>query len=436
VIQHQAYHDALTDLPNRTLFHDRLSLAIAHSRRSGGTLVVMLVDLDHFKLINDTLGHSTGDQMLKLVAIRMQSILRQDDTVARAGGDEFSLLLSDLRSEDDIARLAQKIRRTLAEPFHIGGRELYVTASVGIGLFPGDGEDAEGIIKAVDLALFRAKDLGRDNYQFYTPVAQSRAQERLALENSLRRALEREELEIHYQPQLDLASTEIIGVEALIRWRHPSRGLVYPGEFIHLAEEIGLILPIGEWVLRSACQEALDWINRSQDPLRLAVNLSARQFQQPGLNSMVERILKQTGFPASRLEIEITESVAMQNIDLTIPILQAFRDSGIGVAIDDFGTGYSSLSYLKLLPIDTLKIDQSFIREIATAKRDARIVRAVIEMAHSLGLRVVAEGVETEEQRDTLQGLECDEIQGFLFSRPVPADEIERLLGADAVQLR
>lgn len=423
-VEHQAYHDPLTDLPNRLLFNDRLSLALARAEREHDRLAVMFLDLDHFKLINDTMRHSAGDALLKHVAARLQGALRADDTVARMGGDEFTILLPSVEGESDTAKVAQSILTTLSHPFSIGDREVYVTASVGISIFPSDGTEPETLIRNADAAMYRAKDAGRNNFQFHTAKAQHRAEARLNMETSLRRALEREELYLEYQPQIALPGGRILGVEALIRWRHPDRGIVPPKEFIPVAEEIGLILPIGEWVLATACRQLVMWQEAGGPPLRMSVNISARQFQSVTLISFVRDLLSEIGLDPGLLDLEITESVAMRDTEHTVNVLRQLRELGITSSIDDFGTGYSSLGHLKTLPLDRLKIDQIFVRDIATNVTDEKIAEAIVKMAHSMKLVVVAEGVESIDQRRVLERLECDEMQGFLFSAAVPPDQL------------
>ncbi len=435
-VQHQAYHDFLTDLPNRLLFGDRLELAIAHASRSGKKLAVLFLDLDHFKLINDTMAHAAGDDLLRSVATRLQGAVRQDDTVARMGGDEFTILLPEVNGEEGAAKITRKILQLFHEPFNIHGREIYITASLGIAVFPNDGDDAATLVKNADSAMYRAKDMGRDNFQFYMPMAQKRAEERLTLETALRRALERNQFFLEYQPQLNVGTGKIVGVEALLRWRHPEHGVIPPYDFIPLAEEIGLILPLGEWVLHEACAQVRKWHQSGYSGLRVAVNLSARQFQHPGLAFLVERVLEETSLEPENLELEITESLAMKDGDYTFATLSYFRKLGIRLSIDDFGTGYSSLNYLKILPIHALKIDQAFIREISTKAVDRAIVKAVIEMAHSLELTTVAEGVEFKDQKDVLETLGCDEFQGFLISRAIgPSEMTEFLSGCESGRL-
>lgn len=419
-IEFQAYHDALTGLPNRRLFRDRLTVALAHARRMRTPLAVMFLDLDRFKEVNDTLGHSFGDEMLKSVAMRLQAALREEDSIARMGGDEFTVLLADLGSTDDAATIAQKLIEAVAQPMRIDEREIFITTSIGIALFPSDGDTAELLLKNADHAMYRAKDAGRSSVQLFTPAMNSRALDRLSMENSLRHALERSEFALHYQPQIDVKTRRITGVEALLRWAPAGGAMVSPATFIPIAEETRLILPIGEWVVREACRQARSWQLAGHPALRVAVNLSPRQFQQADLPSTISSALEDSGLPASDLELEITESTAMQNTERTIAILRRLREMGVCIAIDDFGTGHSSLNYLRSFPIDTVKIDQEFVRGIEESEADRAIVSAVIGMARGLRLRVVAEGVETEPQLAFLTQEGCDEVQGYLFGRPAP----------------
>lgn len=427
-IRYQMYHDQLTGLPNRTLFSDRLSLALANSHRHGGVFSVVFLNLDRFKTINDTLGHVVGDRLLLSVADRLNSCLREGDTLARLSGDSFTLLLPQVQRVEDVAKLAMDIQESFKQPFVLSGMELYITISMGIALYPNDGDDVDSLLKNADTALHRAKEQGRNSYQFYTSLMNAKASEHLALESSLRRALTREEFMVYYQPQIDVGSKKIIGVEALVRWRHPDLGLVSPAEFIPMAEETGLIVPIGAWVLRTACAQSKAWQRLGLSPVLMAVNLSARQFQQKDLLEMVDGILNETGLDPNMLEMEITESIAMQNADYTISVLRELKQMGIHISLDDFGTGYSSLNYLKKFPIHTLKIDQSFVYDLTTDPNDAAIAKAVIALAHSLNLHVMAEGVETEEQLEFLAKEKCDKMQGFLFGRPVPAEVMQKLL--------
>jgi diguanylate cyclase (GGDEF)-like protein len=428
LMEHQAFHDALTGLPNRQLFIDRLQLALVQAHREKTGVAVLVLDLDRFKVINESLGHSRGETMLRSVAQRLQTAVREGDTVARLGGDEFILLLPKVRQPADAARIAHKLVEGVRSPFHLDGEELFITTSVGVSLYPEDGTDAETLMKHCDVAMYRAKEVGRNNFQLYTAAMNPKARERLALESSLHKALARNELVVHYQPLVDMNSGLVHGSEALLRWRHPERGLLYPRDFMDLAELTGLITPIGAWVLETACVQTRAWQERGHPELLIAVNLSARQFQQPDLADQVRRALGRSGLNGRYLELEITESLAMNKAEATINTLRELKELGVRISIDDFGTGYSSLGYLKRFPIDTLKIDQSFVRDIHADPGDAAIATTVIAMARSLGLRVVAEGVEREEQFSFLQAQHCDQVQGFLFSRPVAAEEFEALL--------
>jgi diguanylate cyclase (GGDEF)-like protein/PAS domain S-box-containing protein len=436
-IRHMAHHDALTGLPNRVLLQDRIGQAIAQARRSRKVAALLFIDLDRFKNVNDSLGHQVGDSLLRAVAGRLVACVRGTDTVARMGGDEFVVVLTELKRAEDAGQMAQKILAVLPQPIDIDGHELRVTPSVGICLYPHDGEDVETLMRNADAAMYHAKETGRNNFQFFTPQMNIAANQRLLLEKDLRLALERDEFTIYYQPQIDLKTGGIVGVEALLRWRHSQRGMVAPSDFIPVAEETGLITPIGEWVLRGACMQARKWQTLGYPQLQVSVNCSAQQFRQEGLLDVVARTLQQTGLPASSLELEITESVIVEHAEHVIARLKALDEIGLKLSIDDFGTGYSSLGYLKRFPIHELKIDQSFVRDIGTDPDDAAIVSAIIALARSLGLRVVAEGVETAEQLAFLKKLGCDWAQGYLFSRPLPAEEIEPLLrnGTSQAQL-
>ncbi|MBI2311014.1 MAG: EAL domain-containing protein [Betaproteobacteria bacterium] len=426
-IRQLAYHDVLTGLPNRRLFRDRLEQAAANARRSGHSLALLYLDLDRFKNINDTLGHSVGDALLKAVADRITGTVRHEDTVARLEGDEFAILLSDIHNVENAARVAEKLARSLKQPFHVPGHELFVTASIGISLYPQDTEDLDTLNQNADLALHRAKELG-DNFGFFTADMNATVLQHLTLENSLRRALEREELVLHFQPQVDIATRRISGAEALVRWQHPDLGLIAPVRFIPLAEETGLIVPIGEWVLREACAQAQSWQREGRLPLRVAVNLSVRQFRDKGLVDTVAAVLAQTGLPPSLLELEITESMLMERSGEALEKLRQLGAMGLTIAIDDFGTGYSSLGYLKRLPIQVLKIDQSFVQDIGTDPDDRAIVSAVVALAHMLKLKVIAEGVETREQLEFLRSLSCDNLQGYLYSHPLEASAFRAML--------
>ena len=425
IVRHLAFHDVLTGLPNRALLKDRLAVALAQAHRQAGNVAVMFLDLDRFKLINDTLGHSVGDELLRNVGGQLQNLLREGDTVARVGGDEFTLVLPGMTESKDVIKAAQRVLEALSEPRMLAGRDVRVTASLGIAVYPADGRDAESLLRNADTAMYRAKERGKDTFEMYTSSMNQDGFQRLVLENSLRHALERREFIVYYQPQVDLTSMKVVGLEALVRWEHPERGIISPDEFIHIAEETGQIVPLGEQVLRMACEQSRAWQDSGLPPLRLAVNLSARQFQQRDLVDTIALALTETGLPPDQLQLEITEHVAMQDAAFTAATLKRLRDMGVQIAIDDFGTGYSSLSYLKAFPINTVKIDRSFVRDITVDASDAAITRAIIAMAHSLNLTVTAEGVETHEQLAFLRESGCDEFQGYIFSEPVPAHDFQ-----------
>lgn len=427
-VRHLAHHDVLTGLPNRILLAERLEHALPHANRAGTNVAVMFLDLDRFKLVNDTLGHSVGDELLKAVAKRLVNCVREDDTVARLGGDEFVIVLEDVRHSQDVARVAEKIIDALSQPLALDRHEVVVTPSVGISVYPHDGVDVDALIKNADAAMYRAKERGRNNYQFFTADMNARAFERLTMENSLRKALERNEFLLYYQPQVDIETRRITGMEALLRWQHPDFGLVSPTQFIPIAEETGLIVPIGEWVLRMACAQNKAWQDAGLSPLRVAVNLSARQFRQQNLVEVIGQILADSGLEARYLDLEITETVAMDHAEETADKLRKLKAMGVSISMDDFGTGHSSLSYLKRFPIDTLKIDQTFIQDVAADATDAAIANAISVMAHSLNLKVVTEGIETKEQLASLQQHGRDEVQGYYFSEPLPAAEFTELL--------
>jgi diguanylate cyclase (GGDEF)-like protein/PAS domain S-box-containing protein len=426
-LQRLAYHDPLTALPNRWLFDDRLEVALRQARYQRQPVAVVFLDLDRFKLVNDSLGHRMGDVLLRSVSERLVSCVFEGDTVARLGGDEFLILLPRIAAADDVIRVVHKIQEALRRPFRLDGREVFVTASMGATIFPLDGEDADALVKNADTAMYRAKQNGRDGYQLYAPEMNARAVERIHLESELHRALEREELVLHYQPLVELSTGRVYGAEALMRWRHPSRGLVPPADFIPLAEESGLITPIGAWALRAACLQALAWW-KSGRSLRVAVNLSARQFRDVGLVQRVADILTETGLPPQNLQLEITESLAMSDAEDTISTLRALSGLGVDVLLDDFGTGFSSLAYLKRFPIAGLKIDRSFIQDVTSSRRDLAISKAAVDVAEGLGLRTVAEGVETREQVAVLRALGCRAIQGYVVSAAVPAERFEAFL--------
>jgi diguanylate cyclase (GGDEF)-like protein/PAS domain S-box-containing protein len=422
-LEHQANHDTLTDLPNRNLLRDRIQQAMIFAERYRHRVAVAFLDLDDFKLINDGLGHSSGDRLLQMAAERLTGYLRASDTVARIGGDEFVLVLQYPDGEPAVAQHLQRILTRLAQPFQIEGREVYVTCSIGVSLYPQDGKDSEELLRNADAAMYRAKEQGKNNFQFFTAELNARVNERLELSTELRRALERDELMLYYQPQVDLTSGAVVGTEALLRWHHPVRGMVPPGKFVPVAEETGLINAIGEWVLRTACAQNRAWRDAGFPPITVAVNLSARQFRQAELAETLEGIIQGYSVEPSSVELELTESVIMHNPDEAAAALRRLKGMGMRLAIDDFGTGYSSLSYLKRFPIDKLKIDASFVRDIPDSSDSAAIARGVISLGHSLGLRVIAEGVETREQAEFLQKHQCDEAQGYYFGRPMPAEE-------------
>jgi diguanylate cyclase (GGDEF)-like protein/PAS domain S-box-containing protein len=429
-IRHLAYHDILTGLPNRLLLRDRLGVAISHTARTGRKLAVLFFDLDRFKVINDTLGHNVGDQLLQAVARRLEDSVRDSDTVARLGGDEFTILLPMLTDSSDAARLAEKILDLIREPFTIGGRPIFVTTSVGISVFPDDGEEPGVLVRNADTAMYQAKEVGRDTYQMFNAELNARSLDRLSLENDLRHAATRWQFVIHYQPFFDLASGRLSGMEALVRWQHPQRGLLAPAEFIPIAESIGVMPSIGEGVLERAAVQTVSWNERLGLDLGLSVNLSPRQLQDRGLPERIARILRRSRLPARSLTLEVTESMAMADPERSREILSALKTQGISIAIDDFGTGHSALAYLRRMPIDVLKIDKSFIHDIDDGEAGASIVTGIIALGRTLGFTVLAEGVETETQRSFLAEQECDEIQGFLICTPLPPDAFERFVSA------
>jgi diguanylate cyclase (GGDEF)-like protein len=429
-----ATHDALTGLPNRAMLNQRLDHAIGQSRRHGRRLAVLFIDLDRFKIINDTLGHDAGDELLRETAKRFSSALRTSDTVARLGGDEFVVLIENVPDPLYVGSLAQKLISTLHAGFVLSGGEYHVSASIGISTYPDDGEDIQTLLKNADIAMYRAKEQGRDMFQFYSTQMNVHSAERLALESGLRRALERDELVLYYQPVVDMTSGLIVGMEALVRWQHPEKGLLSPDTFIQIAEETGLIIPLGEWVLRTACETQVAWEKSYGRPVTMAVNISPRQFILGDLLKTVARVIHQTGCDAGRIELEITESLMMHNRERAVVLIAQIKELGVHVAVDDFGTGYSSLSYLKRFPIDCLKIDRSFITDIPQDADNAAITQAIIAMAHSLELRVIAEGVETEAQLRFLREHGCDQVQGYYFSPPLPAAQAATLLQKNLAQ--
>ena len=427
-LSYLAHNDHLTGLPNRMQFIERLEQAMVEADHNERLVGIVFLDLDRFKYINDSLGHGAGDMLLQEVAVRLNGAVRRGDTVARFSGDEFALVLADMAHVDDATYVAQKILDVFKQPFRISGRELFLTASLGITLYPFDDRDASGLLRNADVAMYRAKESGRNSYQFYAVEMTAKATERLSLENDLRSALDRGEMTLHYQPIADCRTGRLLGMEALLRWNHPGRGTISPLQFIPLAEETGLIVPIGEWVLRTACEQCRAWHRLGYPWLTVAVNLSARQFHRQDLAASIHNILQEIGLNPASLTLELTESLIMQQADASIAALRELKAMDIWLSVDDFGTGYSSLSYLKRFPIDTLKIDKSFVRDIPGDTDDAAIAGAVITMAHSLGLKVVAEGVETAEQLRFLHEHNCDTMQGYYFSRPLPAEQFEALL--------
>jgi diguanylate cyclase (GGDEF)-like protein/PAS domain S-box-containing protein len=429
-VAHMAHHDALTGLPNRVLLRDRIQHAIAHAHRAGSKIAVLFIDLDRFKTINDSLGHQLGDRLLQAVASRILVCVREGDTVARVGGDEFVIVIPGIDTSADASTVAGKILEVLGNAFHLHGNDLHVGASVGISLYPSDGADAETLMRNADTAMYAAKDAGRGNFKFFTQHMNVAAQQRLTLETALRRAIENGEFELFYQPIFDLAARTISGFEALIRWRQPgTEEIIEPDEFVGVAEESGLIVPIGDWVLREALTHAQSW-QTPERPLTIAINVSANQLSRRTFVERVRELIHETGIDPVLVELEVTESVIIEGTSEARDALDQIAALGVNLAIDDFGTGYSGLAYLKRLPIDTVKIDQSFVRDLTIDPDDAAIVTAIVAMARSLGVDVIAEGVETEEQREFLAANECDEMQGYLFSPPVPADGITAMLRA------
>ncbi len=424
--------ERLTHLPNRVAFYDRLADLLTLARQNAQMVAVMLLNLEGFKLVHNTLGPAIGDPLLRDIAGRLlqslEGLLKPTDLVARLSGDEFAIVLADVPQMKEVSRAAESVLAAFTQPFVLSGLEFFISTTIGISLYPFDGADAESMLHNADIALRRAKEKGSDCHQFYLPAVNDQYLTRLELQNSLRIALARDEFVVHYMPQLDVKGGQIVSMEALVRWKHPTLGLVQPSEFIPLAEESGLILPIGERVLRAACAQSRAWQTAGLPPIRVSVNFSARQFQHQNPVALVGRVLRETGLPPGHLELEITESAVMKDANAALGTLRALRETGVHIAIDDFGTGYSSLSYLKSFPIHALKVDRSFVREITSRADDAAIVTAVIAMAHSLKLKVVAEGVETEQHLEWLHARDCDLVQGYHFSRPVPADAAARLL--------
>lgn len=430
-IKFMAYHDTLTNLPNRAFFKDKLRLAIENASREGNMFAVLFLDLDRFKLINDTLGHNAGDEFLQVTAGRLMNCIREEDTVSRQGGDEFTILLSRIKKPQDAITAAKKILKEIQKPVVLSGKKFHISASVGITMYPDDGEDIDTLLRNADITMYSSKVSGGNIYRLYTPSMNVENMDRMELENSLRTALERNEFELYYQPQVNLKSGRIVGIEALLRWHHPSLGLLPPTEFIPIAEETGLIIPVGDWVLLTACSQARAWHDAGYPDLRVAVNISARQFRQTDISRRIAKFLQATNLDPKYLELEITETTVMQNLDYSIKIIGQLKKMGIRISLDDFGIGYSSLSYLKRFPpIDALKIDRSFVEDLALDAEDksSALVATMIILAQKLNLQVVAEGVETQDQLEFLRQHRCDEMQGFLFSEPLPAQEFEKLL--------
>lgn len=425
---HLAYHDALTRLPNQSLFKDRLKQAIALSSRGDQMQAVLLLNVDRFKMINDSLGYTAGDQMLQAIAQRLASCVRESDTVARFGGDEFAVLLMQLSRTQDAANTAKAIKQAVEQAFFIEGRELFIRSSIGISVYPNDGRDTPTLLKSAGVALQRAKEKGRGDYEFYTSGHTSHALKQLMLESQMRPGLDRGEFVVEYQPQVDVKTFQLVGMEALVRWNHPTLGMLQPVDFIELAEETGMITEIGDWVLRTAFAQNKLWLDSGFSPMRLAVNVSARHFQQAAFIGTIRDLLKETDLDPALLELELTEGSIMKEPEKAVEKLNELRDLGIKIAIDDFGTGYSSLSYLKRFPIDTLKIDKTFVDEVTTNEDDAAIAKAIVMMGHALDITVVAEGVETPQQLEYLTSLDCDVMQGFLFSPPLSKESFTELL--------
>jgi diguanylate cyclase (GGDEF)-like protein/PAS domain S-box-containing protein len=427
-INNLAFYDVLTGLPNRSLFNDRLRQELAKARRNNQLLAIVFIDLDRFKVINDTFGHNTGDMFLQAVSERLKSIVREGDTVSRPGGDEFLLLFPDIANIEAVTLIIKKIIKKLSEVFTLSDKELYVTASIGVSIFPDNGNDAETIVKQADTAMYYAKGQGRNNYQFYTPAISTASAEKIEIESNLRKALQQNELMLYYQPQVDLTGGKIIGAEVLLRWQNEEFGLIPPSRFIPIAEETGLIKSIGEWLLRSACAQTKAWQESGFPRMLMSVNVSMHQFKDKSFIKLLKDILQETRLDPRYLVLELTESALMENSALTISMLKELKSFGIDIAIDDFGTGYSSLSYLKYLPLSKVKLDQSFVQSVTINPNDEAISKAVIAMAHSLNLKVVAEGIENIDQLSFLRAHQCDEGQGFLFSKPVPKNEFVALL--------
>ncbi len=423
ILQHMAKHDPLTGLPNRNLFREYLTRTMERARRTQSKFAVMYLDLDKFKEVNDTLGHHVGDLLLKEIALRLASLVRKSDVVSRLGGDEFTILADSLEREEEAAIIARKILECFAEPLHCENREIRVGISIGIATYPRAGTNVDVLMRHADTALYRAKELGRNNFQFFTNLMNTKAIQRIDLERELKRAVEREEFIVYYQPQIDLRTNRIVGAEALLRWNHPEKGVLAPGHFLSVASETGLIVPIGEWVMEKACSQIASWTRNGVPPFRVAVNISGHHFRKPGAIETLAQLLKNSRVDPSYVELELTEEVLIERVEENIEALWKLRSLGVQIAVDDFGTGYSSLSYLKHFPIHTLKIDRSFVQQLLANEKDAIITKGVISLAHDLGLKVIAEGVETVDQLPFLVKQNCDEGQGYLYSKPVPPED-------------
>lgn len=428
--EYMAYHDVLSGLPNRKLFEDKLRNAISLANKHNYMIAILDLDLDRFKNINESMGHTFGDLLLQQVAERLQRCVRESDIISRQGGDEFSIFLNRISQQDDVVKAIERIFKSIQQPFHLNEQEIHASASIGISLYPCDGDTVENLMKQAETAMYKAKQMGRNNYKFFTPDMNEKISNQMIMETALRKAIERDELLLYYQPQVSIMTRQIVGMEALIRWQHPQLGLVSPAQIIPMAEETGLIVPIGEWVLRTACKQVKRWQDEGSPALKLSVNLSLLQFNQDNLIQVIESILEESNFNPSLLELEITESIALHNEKQVINKLKDLRALGIKIAIDDFGTGYSSLSYLKKFPINTLKIDKVFIRDIMEDSEDEALIAAIISMAKTLKFNVIAEGVETESQFSFLSDLNCNEAQGYLFGKPVHSEQFLQLLDA------
>ena len=439
-IAYLAYHDSLTGLPNTRLFKDRLSQGVEQARRNDKMMAVLFLDLDRFKLINDTMGHDVGDQLLQVIAERLMEAVRRTDaiamntiaamstSVARLGGDEFTIMLEDISGTQAVSRICERLIEQVSRPLELRGQEVYTSVSIGIAIYPHDGDSVDVLLKNADVAMYHAKAHGRNNYQFFTESMNQASEERFQLENSMRKALQNNEMKLYYQPQVSVSSGQIVGMEALIRWEHPEKGFISPAAFIPIAEESGLIVQIGEWVIHEACRQSAKWLKSGFKPVRISVNVSAKQLQEETLVEIIEHSFETYGVDANTLGIELTETAIILEPKIALTRLEMIKQLGVKLSMDDFGTGYSSLSYLKRFPIDTLKIDQSFIRSVTVDNEDGALVKAIIAMAHALGMDVVAEGVELQEQLEFLGLHGCDTMQGYLFSRPLPAEELETLL--------